>query len=74
VDPSVVPNFVLKDGLLRFKGRIWVGNDALLQNRLVAALHSSPVGGHSGVQVTYCRLKQLFAWHRMKVFIHNFVD
>jgi hypothetical protein len=74
VDPSALPNFVLRDGLLRFKGRIWVGNDALLQNRLVAALHSSPVGGLSGVPVTYCRLKQLFAWRRMKAFVHNFVD
>jgi hypothetical protein len=37
------------------------------------ALHSSPFGGHSGFQVTYKRLKALFAWPRMKQDVHLFV-
>lgn len=31
------------------------------------------LGGHSGVPVTYKRLKQLFAWQGMKTAVHNFV-
>ena len=57
VAPNSVTNFTLRDGLLRYKCRIWVGADPELQTRLIAAVHSSVVGGHSGVSVTYRRLK-----------------
>lgn len=43
--PTAVPNFSLVDGLLRFKGRIWIGNNAVLQQQLIKHMHSSPVGG-----------------------------
>lgn len=36
-------------------------------------MHSSAIGGHSGVSVTYRRLKQLFAWSGMKAAVHSFV-
>jgi hypothetical protein len=61
-----VPNFSLKDGILRFKDRVWVGNNHPLQVQIMSALHSAPVGGHSGFPVTYRRIKQLFAWKNMK--------
>jgi hypothetical protein len=35
----------LHQGLLRYKGRIWVGNDTVLQHKIIEALHDSPVGG-----------------------------
>ena len=31
------------------------------------------VGGHFGMTVTYRRLKQLFAWHGMKLVVQSFV-
>lgn len=37
------------------------------------ALHSSPVGGHSGIPVTLRRAKQLFAWKGMNTSVRNFV-
>ena len=58
--------FSLTDGLLRYKGRIWVGTNALAQDHILQALHSSAVGGHSGVRGTYERVKQLFAWPKLK--------
>jgi hypothetical protein len=57
LDPMAVPNFTLHDGLLRYKSRIWVGNDPLLHDQLISALHTSAGGEHSGVLVTYRRLK-----------------
>jgi hypothetical protein len=51
IDPSVVSNFTLTEGILRYKGCIWVGDDTTIQSRIVLALHSSAVGGHSGVPV-----------------------
>ena len=38
----------LKDGLIYYKSRIWIGNATSLQNKILHAFHSSPVGGHSG--------------------------
>jgi hypothetical protein len=45
-----------------------------LQNKLISACHSSVVGGHSGMHVTYRRKKQLFAWRGMKVAVQKFVQ
>jgi hypothetical protein len=62
VDSTAVPHYSWKDGILRYKNRIWVGADLDLQQKLLAAFHCSAVGGHSRMPVTYARLKQLFAW------------
>ncbi|CAN6166876.1 unnamed protein product [Urochloa humidicola] len=73
IDANAVPHFTLKDGLLRYKNRVWIGHNPLLQQKLLLACHSSPVGGHSGVPVTYARMKKLFAWRGMKSAVHSFV-
>ena len=59
--PDSVTNFTLRDGLLRYKCRIWVGADPELHTRLITTVHFTAIGGHSGMSVTYRRLKQLFA-------------
>jgi transposase InsO family protein len=74
-DASVpTPHYTLKDGLIRYKGRIWIGNDATLRLKLLQAMHSSAVGGHSGVPVTYRRVKQHFYWVGLKSAVHSFVS
>ena len=73
-DTSVsTPNYTLQDGLIRYKGRIWVGNDAALRLKLVQALHASVVGGHSGVPITYRCIKQHFYWPGLKDIVRAFV-
>jgi hypothetical protein len=57
MDPSSVPHYTLQDGLLRFKGKVWVGADSQVHHQIISALHYSAIGGHSGVHVTYIRLK-----------------
>jgi hypothetical protein len=74
VDQSAVPNIALSEGLLRYKDRIWIGNDLQLQTRIVFALHCSAVGGHSGIPVTYSRVKAIFSWKNMKSQIREFVQ
>lgn len=73
IDNTAVPNFTLSSGLLRYKNRIWIGNNPSLQIKLMQACHNSTVGGHSGVPVTYQRMKQLFAWSGMKSTVQQFV-
>jgi hypothetical protein len=57
LDSAAVPNYSLSQGLLRYKNRVWVGGDVELQQKLISACHSSALGGHSGVPVTYRRMK-----------------
>lgn len=69
-----VKNYTLHDGVIKYKGRIWVGNNNLAQQHIIQALHSSVIGGHSSIQVTYSRVKQLFAWPKLKQSIQQYVQ
>lgn len=54
---------VLKGGIIRHKGRIYIGNDPELKYKLFTALHSSALGGHSGRKVSYENQENiLLAW------------
>jgi hypothetical protein len=61
--------YSLHQALIKLHGQVWIGANSALQTKLILALHSSVVGGHSGVEATYQRLKHLFAWKGMKVAI-----
>jgi hypothetical protein len=65
--------YTMQDGLIYFHGKVWVGANVGLQTKIITAFHSSALGGHSGIQVTYQRLKNLFAWEGMKVAVEEFV-
>lgn len=45
INPNVVPNFTLKDGLLRYKSRIWIGQNKPLHLKIIAAMHDLALGG-----------------------------
>jgi hypothetical protein len=66
--------YSLKDGLIYYKSRIWIGNAPSLQTKILNAFPSSPVGGHSGIEATYIRIKRPFAWHNLKNFVQSFVS
>jgi hypothetical protein len=71
---DAVPGYTLMGGLLRFKDRIYVGNSESQRLKLLAAMHSSALGGHSGIPVTYARLKQYFYWLGMLTAVTAFVQ
>jgi hypothetical protein len=73
LDPKSVDAYTIDQGILRHKGRIYVGADAALQQRLISAFHDSPQGGHSGFPVTYRRISSLFSWPGMKTKIREYV-
>lgn len=66
-------NFFLKDGVIRYKGRVWLGNNTLAQQHVLQGVHDTAVGGHSGFPATYYRIRQLFTWPRMKQSIADFI-
>ena len=58
--------FTLQNGILRFRGRIWLGGSTAIQQKIISAFHGRLMGGHSGFPVTYRRIRRLFAWPKMK--------
>lgn len=73
VNPQSHPPFSLSSGLLRYNGRVWIGDNKALQSKIIAALHNSALGGHSGFPVTHSRVKKLFAWRGLKSDVKLFV-
>jgi hypothetical protein len=43
-----------------------VGQNSALHIKLISTFHSSALGGHSGIQATYHRLKKMFSWNGLK--------
>ncbi|KAM3257943.1 hypothetical protein ACQJBY_049956 [Aegilops geniculata] len=66
-------DYTLSSGILRYQGKIVVGHDNQLRQKLLNALHSSPVGGHSGMRATYHRIKGIFYWPGLKKDTETFV-
>lgn len=66
--------FTLSDGIIKYKNRIWLGSHAEAHNAVLLALHSSGLGGHSGITATYHRVKALFAWPNMKQSVKDYVS
>jgi hypothetical protein len=58
--------FYLEKGLIKHQGRLYIGANMAMQTKLIASLHDSAVGGHSGIHATYQRIKQLYYWPGLK--------
>ena len=69
IDKDSHPKFTLQAGVIRYKGRIYIGSSSNLRDRIFSSFHSSIFGGHSGNRVTHHRIKQLFYWPHLKQFI-----
>lgn len=63
----------MEQGLIKHHGKVWIANNSALHTKLIAAMHSSAVGGHSGSKATYHRLKQLFSWKGLKKDVEEYV-
>jgi len=44
-----------------------------LQTKIIAAYHSSALGGHSSIAATYSKMKKHFSWKGMKMDVEDFV-
>ena len=73
IHPEGVPQYSLAHGIIRYKGKIWLGQNKELHDKVFHALHSSALGGHSGAPATYYRIKHLFFWPNMKSDIWSLV-
>lgn len=67
-------DFSVQNGVIKHQGRIWLGSNVLAQQHVMEAVHCSGVGGHSGFQATYYRIRHLFSWPGMKAAVAKFVQ
>ncbi|XP_019163484.1 PREDICTED: uncharacterized protein LOC109159828 [Ipomoea nil] len=65
IDPTDT-TITVTSGLLRYKGRLYIGSNGTLRKELMLKLHESAIGGHSGQTGTYQRMKALFYWKGLK--------
>ncbi|KAL3530062.1 hypothetical protein ACH5RR_009384 [Cinchona calisaya] len=54
-----------KDGVLRFRGKSYIGDQGEIKKKIIQAMHDSQLGGQSGEQASWGRAKILFYWPRM---------
>lgn len=66
--------FSLVHGLIKKKGRIWLGANSALHTKIISSFHDSAIGGHSGVMATYHRVKKLFVWKGLKHSVEEFIQ
>ena len=66
--------YSLHQGLIRYKNRLWLGNNPKAHQAILLSLHDSGIGGHSGFLGTYQRIKSLFAWPKMKEHVKTYVQ
>ena len=73
ISPDDTSEYSLAKGVIKQQGRIWIGANQALKTKLISAFHASAVGGHSGIQATYQRIRKLFVWTGLKQDIIDFV-
>lgn len=71
--PDTHPNHSVRDGLVLYKGKIFIPKASALQPLLISEYHTTPVGGHAGITRTYHRLSSTFYWPDMHKSIRDFI-
>ena len=64
---------MLHQCIIRYKDKVWLGHNTEAHKAIMLSLYASGVGGHSGFQGTYQRIKARFAWPVMKRDIQSYV-
>ena len=65
-DPRSHPHYTWVNNHLNRKGKIVVGHNPALHNKLIALYHDTAAGGHSGVVVTAQKVGSLFYWKKQQ--------
>ncbi|PHU25293.1 hypothetical protein BC332_03625 [Capsicum chinense] len=74
INPNHNQDYKLTSGVLRYKGKVYIGKTTALRQQLLYIMHTSAFGGHSGQQGTLKRLQLYFFWPAMKNEVQEFVS
>ena len=73
VEEGPIPEFTIKDGILKFRNRLCVPNNPELRKELLKESHDSVLTTHPGSTKMYQDLKSHFWWSGMKRDIAEYV-
>lgn len=71
---SALTDWHMDDGLLWYKGRLYIPDDIDLRRNLIKRYHEGIAAGHPGQYGTNAIMMRSYWWPRMSVFIKNFVE
>ncbi|KAL0361148.1 UNVERIFIED_CONTAM: Retrovirus-related Pol polyprotein from transposon.6 [Sesamum radiatum] len=63
-----------ENGILRRRERICVGSHGGIRKKIIKSLHDSSLGGHSGINGTYQRIKHLFYWPTLREDVNTWMN
>jgi hypothetical protein len=63
-----------EDGILMYKGKIYVPNSSELKNTVLREMHNVPYVGHLGYQKTIVVVRSQYFWPRMKKEVTNYIS
>ncbi|KAL0456011.1 UNVERIFIED_CONTAM: Retrovirus-related Pol polyprotein from transposon.6 [Sesamum latifolium] len=66
IDAMSFPEYTYEAGVLRRGGWICVGSHGGIREKIIKSLHDAALGGHSGINGTYQRMRPLFYWPTMR--------
>uniref|UniRef100_A0A2N9GVS5 Integrase catalytic domain-containing protein n=1 Tax=Fagus sylvatica TaxID=28930 RepID=A0A2N9GVS5_FAGSY len=66
-------HYTLNQGLLLYKDRFCIGKESGMKIKVLALIHDSPLGGHSGYLKSLHRAKKDWFWHGMKKDIKAYI-
>lgn len=65
-NPDAAGKFNLQNGLLLYKGQIFLGPTCSMKSKVMSLVHNSPLGRHLGYLKTFHRAKRDWFWRGMK--------
>ena len=73
IDNNSKQGYTISNGLIRYWGWVVIGDCETLKGRILQTMHNSPLGGHSGIQNTYGKVKQVFFWPGLKKSVMEYI-
>lgn len=73
LQPNTPGHYCYGNEMLRYKGRLYVGQTGPIGENILDQMHNSVLGGHSDIQNTYRRVKQHFFWQGLKRDVEEWV-
>lgn len=67
------PNYSVCDGILFFKGKVWLPTSLVLHPLLLVEFHITPMGGYAEIQRTLARISTVFYWSGIAKMVSEYV-
>ena len=68
-----IKHFRYTNGLVYFKGRIYIPSDQKLRNTILQIYHDAPTSGHQGIEKTIERIRRTYYWPGMTSTVKEYI-